>query len=262
MYRLQQCVCMLRTCFFAVTFATTTTSSTLNTTAYCTENTQNSLGSYGYWDENLLQYPTRSAGCLDAHPGVVGVPYGLTGLCYARSGDMLSVYFSTPPSPVEGTIDLTSTGLQLSNTIGLGFLYPGDMLRETAFSYGAYNVPFSTNITADIIFQSNNTGAHMTIPYNPIAYDTSLGFCKWITTEAWIAELVPGEPTQGQSPIIRTRAASLRTNGAPLCVCRPGSADCDAPCPFVDLSEFQLNYYTDATATVCDSRTEYEVSCI
>lgn len=231
-----------------VTFASTTTSSQFSAAQYCnaTECTPNRF------------LPYRAAGCSASYPDVVGVPYGIAGLCNSIRSSAFACSFPDPPTPVQANINLTGTGLRLVENVGMRFLYNDDYSRGAEFNETSYINSNNDNITADTTTSSNGEVMDITVPFITTTLDNFVGSCRWVTTEDWLIDGVTVE-TGGTS----TRSSAIRTGSGTICVCKEtggsGNVDCDiSECTYRG-SVFQLHYFTALTATACNFSAEYQV---
>jgi len=223
------------------TFAQTTIDDNINTAAYF-----NSHSSY----DGCFQ-PLRAAGTNTTNPDFLAVPYGIAGLCQATgdgilvTDDYCTYPFAAIPQTPKANINLTGTGLRLIDNAGLDFLYCDDNFRDTQFTGASptfeYNQGFCPTPAGTTNFSSGNAIMETQIEYILDAFDSAVGFCKWVTTQIWFTELYP--LTNAGS--IFTRSKDIRSGSGTLCVCKDtsGNANCTiTDCTYAG-SSFQLHLY-------------------
>eukprot|EP00041_Stephanoeca_diplocostata_P041502 m.8139 g.8139 ORF g.8139 m.8139 type:complete len:577 (-) comp6112_c0_seq1:796-2526(-) len=231
-----------------LTFSSTVRTGTLNTEQYCNASTCDSG----------RRLPLRSAGCSVQHPDMVGVPYGMVGACISVSGASTACGFSNPPAVVSTVLDLTGTGLRLSDKNELNFLYPDDTTRASDFSKSGYMNAAQGDTVALTSSWSNNTLMNITVPIILDATDIALGFCKWVTNEQWLLGAFSGVDAVAN---LTNRSQAIRSGSATLCVCSSSDANATrcarSNCTYV-ASSFQLHYYDQSSATTCDFTRQFQ----
>jgi len=186
---------------------------------------------------NSCYQPLPAAGTNDTEPTQISVPFGIVGFCHAiiNTGNNGCEY-NFPALTPKANIDLTGTGLRLVNNPGMDFLYYNDNNRRYGFNTntGDYTALYADTPPGTTVFSSNNTIMNSRINDTQNTADIYVGFCKWVTTEAWMGEAALNKPLLAEkTSALNARSQAIRSGKGSICVCADNGV-CNNDCNYVE----------------------------